>query len=87
MSKIEVKNLSRAGKGRPKGCANVIPGCVKVAAIEAATLAGGDEGLVGYLTTQATKQPVQFLALLGRVLPLQVVPPGEASLAITFETV
>jgi hypothetical protein len=29
-------------------------------------------GLIGYLETQANKQPGPFMALLGKVLPMQI---------------
>jgi hypothetical protein len=40
--------------------------------LEAAEQAGGEGGLVAYLVRQATINPTAFLALLGRVLPLQI---------------
>jgi hypothetical protein len=45
---------------------------VKEAILKAGEPAGGDAGLVGYLTTQATENPGPFPGLLGKVLPLQV---------------
>ena len=38
---------------------------------EAATLAGGKDGLVGYLRAQAIENPGPFMALLGKALPIQ----------------
>ena len=38
----------------------------------AAQEVGGEGGLVKYLKTQAIKNPVAFMALLGKVLPLQI---------------
>lgn len=58
--------------GRPPGVRNHMPRELKVAIIEAATLAGGEGGLVGYLTRMAIEHPVPFLALLGRCVALQV---------------
>ena len=40
--------------------------------LQAAEEAGGRDGIVGYLALQARKHPAAFLALIGRVLPLQV---------------
>lgn len=46
---------------------------LKDAILKAGESAGGPEGLVGYLETQARENPGPFLALLGKVLPLQYV--------------
>lgn len=62
----------RAGIGRVKGVPNKSTRLLKDAILEAATLAGGKEGLVGYLRKQADKNPGPFLALIGKVLPLQI---------------
>jgi hypothetical protein len=45
---------------------------LKDALLEAATLEGGKGGLVAYLRKQARDNPAPFLALLGKVLPLQI---------------
>ncbi len=68
------------GPGRPKGMPNKNTTMLKDALLEAATRAGGKEGLVGYLTIQATTNPQSFLPLLGKVLPMQVT--GEEGGAI-----
>lgn len=61
-----------AGMGRKKGVPNKNTRMLKEALLQAANEAGGKEGLVGYLRTQATESPAAFLSLLGKVLPLQV---------------
>lgn len=38
----------------------------------------GRDGLMGYLVQAAQNQPKSFLALLGRIIPLQVAGPAEA---------
>ena len=45
---------------------------LKDAILRAAEEAGGPEGLVGYLQQQAIDNPGPFMALLGKVLPLQL---------------
>ncbi len=65
------------GPGRKKGVPNKTTTQLKEALLEAATAAGGKGGLVGYLTTQAMKNPTSFLPLLGKVLPLDVAGPGK----------
>jgi hypothetical protein len=62
----------KPGPGRPKGVPNKATSLLKDAILQAAEKAGGDEGLVGYLTAQASANPQSFLPLLGKVLPLQV---------------
>ena len=64
------------GPGRKKGVPNKTTTQLKEALLEAATKAGGEAGLVGYLQTQATANPQSFLPLLGKVLPLQLAGTG-----------
>lgn len=69
-----------AGKGRVKGVPNKVTRELKDMILTALSKAGG----VKYLTTQARETPTAFLALVGKVLPLQVtgedgkplIPPG-----------
>jgi hypothetical protein len=63
------KGLPKTG-GRKKGARNKLTVALKDAILEAGNNAGGEEGLVGYLTAQAVSKPSSFLALLGRLLPL-----------------
>lgn len=58
--------------GRKKGVPNKTTALLKDAILKAAEQAGGDEGLVGYLAAQAEANPGPFMALLGKVLPMQV---------------
>src|SRR3954468_17712975 len=61
--------------GRQKGVPNKLTAQLKEMILEAAELAGedmGGGGTVKYLRMQATLQPVAFMSLLGRVLPLQI---------------
>ena len=63
-------NRGNAGKGRPKGSPNKITSDVKRAILEATEAAGGEGGMVSYLTAQASANPAAFMTLLGKVLPL-----------------
>lgn len=65
-------NRGNAGKGRPKGVPNKTTALLKDALLKAAENAG-DGDMVAYLTAQATANPGPFMALLGKVLPMQVV--------------
>ena len=82
-----VRNTSglRKGGGRPKGVPNKTTALLKDAILAAATKAGGREGLIGYLETQARANPQSFLPLLGQVLPLQLT--GEDGGAIQIKAV
>ena len=76
MSKFE-KGKSGNPRGRPSGSGNKVPTILKEAIIKAAELAGGEEGLTGYLQAQANANPSAFLGLLGKVLPLQMAGDRE----------
>ena len=73
----------KAGPGRPKGMLNKTNGILKDAILQAAQTAGGTDGIAGYLAKQAEANPGPFMALLGKVLPLQVEGTGPSG-AITF---
>lgn len=60
-----------AGKGRPQGSLNKTTQLLKDAILKAATDAG-DGDMAVYLERQARDNPGPFMALLGKVLPLQV---------------
>jgi hypothetical protein len=68
-----------AGKGRPKGSKNKITRDLKDMVMRALTEAGG----VAYLVRCATgdKTATAFLALVGKVLPLQVTGADGRTLA------
>lgn len=56
------------GAGRKKGTPNKLTGQVKEMILAALDQAGG----VGYLVMQSGENPTAFMALVGKVLPLQV---------------
>lgn len=76
----------KPGPGRPKGMPNKTTALLKDAILEAAQGAGGPEGMVGYLRAQAAANPGPFLALLGKVLPMQVTGEGGGDLRIQVIT-
>jgi hypothetical protein len=67
--------------GRPVGYVHRQQKILKDALMLAAEVAGDqlekESGLVGYLAHQAIKEPVAFMGLLGKVLPMQI--QGAAS--------
>lgn len=77
----------KAGPGRPKGKPNKTTALLKDAILKAGELAGGANGLVGYLTTQAQINPASFLPLLGKVLPLQIAGDPDSPIIHRIELV
>ncbi|WP_423066157.1 hypothetical protein [Devosia sp. CN2-171] len=73
----------RAGPGRPAGSVNKVTGALKEAILLAAQSVGedgeGKDGLEGYLRDIARNEKRSFVALLGRVLPMQVEASVERS--------
>lgn len=61
----------KPGPGRPKGTPNKTTALLKDAILQAATEAGEGD-MVAYLTKQAKDNPGPFMALLGKVLPMQI---------------
>ncbi len=76
------ENLTNAGKGRPKGAVNKTTALLKDAILQAAEEAGGDDGMAGYLKEQAEKNPGPFMALLGKVLPMQLTGEGGGPVSL-----
>jgi hypothetical protein len=73
--------------GRKVGTPNKVSGKLKDAIIDAAEKAGDKGGIVGYLEAQARANPGPFLALLGKVLPMQVAGDPDAPINHKVEVV
>ena len=73
----------KPGPGRPKGLPNKSTQLLKDAILKAATDAG-DGDMAAYLTQQAKDNPGPFMALLGKVLPMQVTGEGGGALVVTW---
>lgn len=71
--------------GRKKGSPNKTTAFLKDAVLAAAERAGGDGGVVAYLTMQASLNPGPFLALLGKVLPMQITGPDGGALQVIVQ--
>jgi hypothetical protein len=83
-----VRNMPTArGAGRPKGAPNKSTALLKDAILQAAELAGDKGGMVNYLLKQAHENPIAFMGLMGKVLPLQVVADITQRVAVVTETV
>lgn len=75
-------NKGNAGKGRAKGSQNKATAAIKDMIIQALDGAGG----VQYLQRQANENPGPFMALIGKVLPLQIANHDGQELTITVIT-
>lgn len=76
--------LDRSKTGRAKGTPNKTTALLKDAILKAADQAGGKDKLVGYLKAQALANPGPFMALLGKVLPMQVTGEDGGPLVVTI---
>jgi hypothetical protein len=86
MSKLEAGRQKTGG--RKKGTPNKTTALLKDAILQAAENAGGGkDGLVSYLEMQAKLNPGPFLALLGKVLPMQVTGDPDNPVGVVFKTV
>lgn len=65
--------IGKGGPGRPPGVVNKQTGEIKEMILTALSTVGGAE----YLAKQAEENPVAFMGLVGKVLPLQI--KGDAS--------
>lgn len=70
----------RPGAGRPKGSLDKGNALIREMVAESLTGLGG----VAYLKKVAKSHPPAFLALLGRVIPVQVVGEGDGPLKVEF---
>jgi hypothetical protein len=77
----------REGAGRPKGKLGQTTIMLNDAILQAATEAGGKDGMVGYLRARALDTPGPFLTLMGKVLPTQVTGADGGPLEAVFKTV
>jgi hypothetical protein len=83
MSKPKL-GLDRSKTGRKKGTPNKTTALLKDAILKAATAAGNGD-MANYLKTQAIMNPGPFMALLGKVLPMQVTGADGGPLKIIIE--
>lgn len=72
--------LAQAGKGRPKGVPNKATTAIKEMIVQALDKAGG----VAYLTRQANEQPVAFMGLVGKVIPLQSAEDAPRTITVSW---
>jgi hypothetical protein len=77
--------LDRSKTGRKKGTPNKTTALLKDAILQAAEKAGGEGGMVSYLQSQASANPGPFMALLGKVLPMQVTGEDGGALQVVIK--
>ena len=70
--------------GRKRGTPNKTTALLKDAILQAAEGAGGKDGMIGYLRTQAVENPGPFMTLLGKVMPHQIAADEEGALVPTI---
>ncbi len=70
----------REGAGRPPGSLDKGNALIREMVVSALDDAGGVE----YLVRQANEKPAAFLALLGKVLPVQIAGDPTAPVKISF---
>lgn len=80
MSRLD--GLTNAGKGRKKGVPNKTTKALKDMILGALDQKGGTE----YLVKQADENPVAFLSLVGKVLPMTVSNSDGESFHVTILT-
>jgi len=76
------ENTPPKSRGRPKGSPNKTTALLKDAILAAADSAGGKGGMAAYLAHQASENPGPFMALLGKVLPMQVTGDGDGAVIV-----
>ena len=72
--------MAQAGKGRPKGVVNKTTAAIKDMIVQALDKAGG----VDYLHRQAKENPVAFMGLVGKVIPLQVTNDAPVKIEVMW---
>jgi hypothetical protein len=83
-----VSNLDRPKRpktgGRQKNTPNKVTTSLKEAILEAAKRAGNGD-IATYLQAQANSNPGPFMALLGKVLPMQVTGANDGPLQVVIQ--
>lgn len=85
--KQRAKKVMPVSPGRPRGVPNKTTALLKDAILRAAELAGDKldgegHGLIKYLEAQSVANAGPFIALLGKVLPLQITGEGDGPLVV-----
>ena len=87
LEKTKFGNLPGPGPGRPKGSQAKVTVALKEAILRAGEIAGGEQGLTGYLVMLARDNSSAYAGLLAKILPSTLSTPesdGGAEAQITF---
>src|SRR6516162_6578755 len=79
LEKTKFGNLPGPGPGRPKGSQAKVTVALKEAILRAGEIAGGEEGLTGYLVMLARDNSSAYAGLLGKILPHQLATDAETN--------
>ena len=72
MNKIQAKNLTQRGRGRPKGAQNKLGKAAKEVIAEAADRLGGVDRLVEWAKEDDKNESAYWTSIYPKLLPLQV---------------
>jgi len=91
MNTLPPKFAEQAGKVRPKGAVNKNTALLKDMILKALEGAGNKlepgKGGLAYLEDQADKNPVAFMTLVGKVLPMQIAgDPNGSPIVLSIDT-
>lgn len=81
MNKIQADNLSRRGRGRPKGSHNKVTQAAKDVIAQAADMLGGVERLVDWAKEAPENEKAFWSTVYPKLLPLQVHADVNATLS------
>ena len=88
MTKIVDDNLTRKGRGRPKGSVNKTTAAAKDVINQAATELGGAARLIAWAQEDPANERAFWATIYPKLLPLQVNGAGENGVhLVTFKTV
>lgn len=87
-NKIQAKNLTRKGRGRPKGSVNKVTAAAKDAIAQAAAELGGHQRIVAWAKEDAKNESAFWSTIYPKLIPVQLSGEGggpiEHGLTVRF---